>query len=150
MQIQPSSFAFTLLLGFLAAVPYSGLDINLPSLAATGATLRASPSEVGLTMSAFMVSLALAPIVYGPVPDRFGRKRSSRLVSRCLWSRTSPARSLSRGDGDRADRRRRADDDWRLAVHLRNPGRAPCCCWRCYLDLPRARGSILPIAWRRR
>src|SRR6267378_4179768 len=39
MQIKPASFAFTLLLGFLAAVPYSGIDINLPALASTGATL---------------------------------------------------------------------------------------------------------------
>jgi MFS transporter, DHA1 family, multidrug resistance protein len=74
MQIQPGSFAFTMLLGFLAAVPYSGIDINLPALAATGATLGVSPSEVGLTMSAFMLSLAVAPLLYGPVSDRFGRK----------------------------------------------------------------------------
>jgi DHA1 family bicyclomycin/chloramphenicol resistance-like MFS transporter len=74
MKIQPSSFAFTLLLGFLAAVPYSGIDINLPALAATGATLGVSPSEVGLTMSAFMLSLAVAPLIYGPISDRFGRK----------------------------------------------------------------------------
>jgi MFS transporter, DHA1 family, multidrug resistance protein len=74
VKIQPASFAFTLLLGFLAAVPYSGIDINLPALAATGATLGVSPSEVGLTMSAFMLSLAAAPLVYGPVSDRFGRK----------------------------------------------------------------------------
>jgi DHA1 family bicyclomycin/chloramphenicol resistance-like MFS transporter len=74
MQIQPASFTFTLLLGFLAAVPYSGIDINLPALAATGATLGASPSDVGLTMSAFMLSLAVAPLVYGPVSDRVGRK----------------------------------------------------------------------------
>jgi MFS transporter, DHA1 family, multidrug resistance protein len=74
MQIQPTSFAFTLLIGFLAAVPYSGIDINLPALAATGSTLGASPSEVGLTMSAFMLSLALAPLAYGPFSDRIGRK----------------------------------------------------------------------------
>ncbi|WP_045007091.1 multidrug effflux MFS transporter [Bradyrhizobium sp. LTSP857] len=74
MQIQPASFAFTLLLGFLTAVPYSGIDINLPALAATGATLGASPSDVGLTMSAFMLSLAVAPLVYGPISDRIGRK----------------------------------------------------------------------------
>ena len=74
MQTQPASFAFTLLLGFLAAVPYSGIDINLPALAATAATLDVSPSEVGLTMSAFMLSLAVAPLLYGPVSDRFGRK----------------------------------------------------------------------------
>ena len=74
MQIQPTSFAFTLPLGFLAAVLYSGIDISLPALAATGATLGVSPSEVGLTMSAFMLSLAVAPLIYGPVSDRFGRK----------------------------------------------------------------------------
>jgi DHA1 family bicyclomycin/chloramphenicol resistance-like MFS transporter len=74
MQIQRASFAFTLLLGFLASVPYSGIDINLPALAATGAALGASPSDVGLTMSAFMLSLAAAPLIYGPVSDRYGRK----------------------------------------------------------------------------
>ena len=74
MQIQPASFAFTLLLGFLAAVPHLGIDFNLPALAASGATLGVSASEVGLTMSAFMLSLAVAPLLYGPVSDRFGRK----------------------------------------------------------------------------
>jgi DHA1 family bicyclomycin/chloramphenicol resistance-like MFS transporter len=74
MQIQPTSVSFTLLLGFLAALPYSGIDINLPALAATGATLGANPSDVGLTMSAFMFSLAAAPLVYGPTSDRIGRK----------------------------------------------------------------------------
>jgi MFS transporter, DHA1 family, multidrug resistance protein len=74
MTIQPASFAFTLLLGFLTAMPYSSIDINMPALAATGATLGVSSSEVGLTMSAFMLSLAVAPLVYGPASDRFGRK----------------------------------------------------------------------------
>lgn len=74
MQIQPTSFAFMLLLGFLAAVPYSGIDINLPALAATGASLGKSASHVGLTMSAFMLSIAVTPLLYGPVSDRFGRK----------------------------------------------------------------------------
>jgi MFS transporter, DHA1 family, multidrug resistance protein len=46
----------------------------LPALATTGATLGVSPSEVGLTMSTFMLSPAAAPGVYGPVSDRLGRK----------------------------------------------------------------------------
>jgi DHA1 family bicyclomycin/chloramphenicol resistance-like MFS transporter len=74
MRLEPESFAFTLLLGALAAVPYSGIDINLPALAATGAALGVSASDVGLTMSAFMLSLATAPLIYGPVSDRIGRK----------------------------------------------------------------------------
>ena len=84
MQIQPASFACTLLLGFLAAVPYSGIDINLPALAATGAALGVTASEVGLTMSAFMLSLAPAPLLYGPFPTNLAANRSSRSASRCL------------------------------------------------------------------
>jgi MGT family glycosyltransferase len=96
MQIQPTSFAFTLLLGFLAAVPYSGIDINLPALAATGASLGKSASDVGLTMSAFMFSLAVAPLLYGPVSDRLAAGPSLCLASRCLSSRAWPVRSRSR------------------------------------------------------
>ena len=74
MPIQPKSFTFTLLLGLLAAVPYSGIDINLPALGATAATLGVSASEVGLSMSAFVLGLAVMPLVWGPASDRFGRK----------------------------------------------------------------------------
>jgi DHA1 family bicyclomycin/chloramphenicol resistance-like MFS transporter len=74
MTFQPKSLAFTLLLGLLAAVPYSGIDINLPALSATAATLGVSPPEVGLTMSAFVFSLAVMPLIWGPASDRFGRK----------------------------------------------------------------------------
>jgi DHA1 family bicyclomycin/chloramphenicol resistance-like MFS transporter len=74
MKNQPASASLTLLLGGLAAVPYSGIDINLPALSATAAALRVGPSNVGLTISAFMLSLALAPLIYGPVSDRVGRK----------------------------------------------------------------------------
>jgi MFS transporter, DHA1 family, multidrug resistance protein len=74
MRIPSTSPAFTLLLGAVAAVPYSGIDINLPALAATGTTLGASASDVGLTMSAFVFSLAVMPLLYGPISDRFGRK----------------------------------------------------------------------------
>jgi len=74
MRIEPHTFSFTLLLGLLAAVPYFGIDINLPALGATGTTLGVNASDVGLTMSAFMLSLATAPLVYGPVSDRLGRK----------------------------------------------------------------------------
>jgi DHA1 family bicyclomycin/chloramphenicol resistance-like MFS transporter len=74
MRIQPTSFTFTVLLGALAAVPYSGIDINLPALSTTGATLKVSAADVGLTMSAFVFSLAVMPLIYGPASDRFGRK----------------------------------------------------------------------------
>jgi MFS transporter, DHA1 family, multidrug resistance protein len=74
MRIRPASFAFTLLLGLLASVPYSGIDMHLPALAATGAALGARPADIGFTVSVFMLGLATAPLVYGPVSDRHGRR----------------------------------------------------------------------------
>ncbi len=46
----------------------------LPSLSATGADLGATSAEVGLIMSVYLVSLGAAPLAYGPISDRFGRK----------------------------------------------------------------------------
>jgi len=74
MRFQPTSFSFTLLLGLLASVPSFGIDMSLPALAAMGAALGARPSEAGFSMSLFMLSLAAAPLIYGPASDRYGRK----------------------------------------------------------------------------
>jgi DHA1 family bicyclomycin/chloramphenicol resistance-like MFS transporter len=74
MRIPPQSTAFTLLLGLLVALPSFGIDVSLPALTATGTALGVTPAEVGLTMSTFMIGFAGAPLVYGPVSDRHGRK----------------------------------------------------------------------------
>jgi MFS transporter, DHA1 family, multidrug resistance protein len=74
VRIDPNSFAFTLLLGLLSALPTFGIDMILPTLSATGADLGASPSEVGQAMSVYLLSLGAALLVYGPVSDRSGRK----------------------------------------------------------------------------
>jgi MFS transporter, DHA1 family, multidrug resistance protein len=74
VRIPPTSMAFTLLLGFLVALPSFGIDMSLPALTATGATLHVAPAQVGLTMSLFMLGFAIAPLLYGPISDRYGRK----------------------------------------------------------------------------
>jgi DHA1 family bicyclomycin/chloramphenicol resistance-like MFS transporter len=74
MRIPPTSAAFTLLLGFLVALPSFGIDMSLPALTATGAALGVSPARAGLMMSLFMLGFAIAPLVYGPASDRYGRK----------------------------------------------------------------------------
>ncbi|MEA2772535.1 MAG: transporter, family, multidrug resistance protein [Acetobacteraceae bacterium] len=74
MRIHPDSFAFTLLLGLLSALPTFGIDMILPTLSATGSALGAPPSDVGLAMSVYLLGLGGALLVYGPVSDRFGRK----------------------------------------------------------------------------
>src|ERR1700716_2326023 len=74
MRISPASMAFTLLLGFLVALPSFGIDMSLPALTATGAALRVAPAQAGLMMSLFMLGFAIAPLFYGPASDRYGRK----------------------------------------------------------------------------
>ena len=74
MKIQPNAFAFKLVLGLLCSLPTFGIDMILPSLPETGAALRASPSNIGLAMSAYLLGLGGALLIYGPVSDRIGRK----------------------------------------------------------------------------
>ena len=66
--------AFTLLLGFLVALPSFGIDMSLPALTAMGAALGVAPAQAGLMMSLFMLGFAVAPLFYGPASDRYGRK----------------------------------------------------------------------------
>ena len=74
MRIPPASMAFTVLLGFLVALPSFGIDMSLPALTAMGATFGVAPSRVGLMMGVFMIGFAVAPLLYGPASDRYGRK----------------------------------------------------------------------------
>jgi DHA1 family bicyclomycin/chloramphenicol resistance-like MFS transporter len=74
MRIHPNSFAFTVLLGVLSAVPTFGIDMILPTLTATGADIGAPPSDVGLAMSVYLLGLGAALLAWGPISDRFGRK----------------------------------------------------------------------------
>jgi DHA1 family bicyclomycin/chloramphenicol resistance-like MFS transporter len=72
--INRKSFAFTLLLGLLAAVPTFGIDLILPTLSAAGVALGVTPSAVGAAMTVYLLSLGTTLLAYGPLSDRFGRK----------------------------------------------------------------------------
>jgi DHA1 family bicyclomycin/chloramphenicol resistance-like MFS transporter len=74
VRINPTSFAFTLLLELLSVLPPFGIDMILPSLPATGACLGVPASDIGLAITVYLLSLGVAPLVYGPVSDRYGRK----------------------------------------------------------------------------
>jgi MFS transporter, DHA1 family, multidrug resistance protein len=74
VRLPPTSTAFTLLLGLLVALPSFGIDMSLPALTSVGAALSVAPERAGLMMSLFMLGFAVAPLFYGPVSDRYGRK----------------------------------------------------------------------------
>jgi DHA1 family bicyclomycin/chloramphenicol resistance-like MFS transporter len=64
-----------LVLASLAAVAPVATDLYLPGLPTMAADLGADPSAVQLTLTAFLVGLAVGQLVMGPLSDRYGRRR---------------------------------------------------------------------------
>ncbi|MFB4368935.1 multidrug effflux MFS transporter [Pseudomonas sp. LR_1] len=63
------------LLAGLSAISILSTNIILPAFPAIGLQLGVSSRELGLTLSSFFITFALAQLVVGPLADRFGRKR---------------------------------------------------------------------------
>lgn len=64
-----------LVLGALTALGPLSIDMYLPSLPAMQRDLGTSASLTQLTVAAYFAGLGLGQLVYGPLSDRFGRKR---------------------------------------------------------------------------
>jgi DHA1 family bicyclomycin/chloramphenicol resistance-like MFS transporter len=62
-------------LASLGAVAPVATDLYLSGLPAMGEDLHAGPSGAQLTLTTFLVGLALGQLVMGPLSDRFGRRR---------------------------------------------------------------------------
>ncbi|AOX17868.1 multidrug effflux MFS transporter [Kozakia baliensis] len=63
-----------ILLGFLTAVGPVSTDIYLPAFPALEKSLHAAAGSAGMTLSAWMIGLAIGQITMGPLSDRFGRR----------------------------------------------------------------------------
>lgn len=63
------------LLGTLTAVGPLSLDMYLPAFPAMTDALDATPAQVQLSLTTFLLGLALGQLVTGPVSDRWGRRR---------------------------------------------------------------------------
>lgn len=68
-------FALTILLGFLTALGPLSTDLYLPSLPAIARHFGVASGQAQLTLSAYLIGFAAGLPIYGPVSDRFGRKR---------------------------------------------------------------------------
>lgn len=63
------------LLAGLSAIGILSTNIILPAFPDIGEQLGVSSREMGLTLSGFFITFALAQLVVGPLADRFGRKK---------------------------------------------------------------------------
>ena len=71
---QPNSLAVTALLTAMVALGPISTDLYLPSLPGLADEFDTGVDDVQLTLSVFLVGLAVAQLVYGPMSDRFGRR----------------------------------------------------------------------------
>ena len=63
------------LLGILMTVAPLSIDMYLPGFPAVAREFGVAPGAVQLTLATFFVGLAIGQLFYGPISDRFGRKK---------------------------------------------------------------------------
>ncbi|HTP93624.1 MAG TPA: multidrug effflux MFS transporter [Xanthobacteraceae bacterium] len=69
------NFLIILILGALSTVSPFSIDMYLPAFPQIARDLGTTPAEISLSVSGYFIGLALGQLCYGPLLDRFGRKR---------------------------------------------------------------------------
>jgi len=95
MRVRPESVGFILLLGACTAMPPLSVDMGQPALTPIAHELQSSPAAVAYALSLYMLGFATAPVIFGPLSDRFGR-RPVLLVGCVLFALTGWGCALAR------------------------------------------------------
>ena len=62
-------------LGLLSAIGPFSIDMYLPGFPAIAANLHTTVDQVALSLSSYFIGISVGQLVYGPLVDRFGRKK---------------------------------------------------------------------------
>ena len=68
-------FALILVLGSLTALGPFSIDMYLPGFSAIATDLDTSVNSISLTLSSYFIGISAGQLLYGPLLDRFGRKK---------------------------------------------------------------------------
>ncbi len=68
-------FLIIVILGSLSTISPFAIDMYLPAFPEIAAALNTSTAKISLSVSSYFAGLAAAQLLYGPLLDRFGRKR---------------------------------------------------------------------------
>lgn len=83
MVFKQNSRLYTGILAGISALPPLCIDMNLPAIPDIERAFGAAQGQGSLTLSLFLLGFSVAPIIGGPLTDRFGR-RSSLLAALLL------------------------------------------------------------------
>jgi len=68
-------FKLILILGLLTAIGPFSIDMYLPAFPAIASGLNTNVAQVMLSLSSFFIGISAGQLVYGPMLERFGRKK---------------------------------------------------------------------------
>ncbi|GAB3335333.1 multidrug effflux MFS transporter [Larkinella ripae] len=68
-------FVIILILGTLTTISPFSIDMYLPGFPAIAESLHTSIDKVQLSLTAYLIGIAFGQLLYGPLLDRYGRKR---------------------------------------------------------------------------
>lgn len=69
------NFKLILILGLLSAIGPFSIDMYLPGFPDIAADLHTTVAKVSLSLSSFFIGISVGQMLYGPLLDRFGRKK---------------------------------------------------------------------------
>lgn len=68
-------FLLILVLGMITAIGPFSIDMYLPAFGNIAADLHTTVAHVSLSLSSFFIGISIGQFIYGPLLDRFGRKK---------------------------------------------------------------------------
>lgn len=72
---KPKTLRYTLILGGLSAFAPLSIDMYLPALPQMAGDLHTADSTLQLTLTAFIIGLAVGQLILGPISDGIGRRK---------------------------------------------------------------------------
>lgn len=76
---EAGSLRFIVILATISALGPFSLDMYLPAMPAMADALQASPSLLQMTITGYLIGVAVGPLVLGPLSDAWGRIRAQTL-----------------------------------------------------------------------
>lgn len=76
------------ILGLLSAIGPFSIDMYLPAFPGIAKALDTTVANVSLSLSSFFIGISVGQVLYGPLLDRFGRKKPL-MIGLCIYVLTS-------------------------------------------------------------